>query len=62
MAKVTLNLKVRVPKWRIWIMRLIIPVIAPFIRGDDGLERISSAMAKFVGRGMRVYAEDKRVD
>lgn len=42
-------------------MRIIIPIIAPFIRSDAGLDRISGAMAEFVGRGMRVYADDKRV-
>lgn len=61
MAKVTVNLKARVPKWRLWLVRLIIPAIAPFIRSDASLDRISGAIAKFVGRGVRVYADDQRV-
>lgn len=42
-------------------MRLVIFVIAPLVRSEQRGEVIANAMANFVGRGLRVYADGERV-
>jgi len=55
------NLTVKMPFWRIRAMRLAIFIIAPFVRDNRTGEKIVDVMSAWVGRGLRVYADNKRV-
>jgi hypothetical protein len=57
----TLKLNVRVPKFRIWIMQLAIPVLAIFVRAPEKQERVCQAMVDWAVRGVRFSGNGKSV-
>ena len=48
------SLSVKMPVWRLRFIRVLIPIIAPFIRSEAAADRIISPLAAWVGRGLVV--------
>jgi hypothetical protein len=55
------NLTVKMPRFRIAVMRYTIKLLSPFIRNEATGQRIGDALFAWVHRGLRVYANGKRI-
>jgi len=55
------KLTVKTPKWRLLVMRLVVCIIAPFVRSEAMGEKVGNALVGWVANGFRVYANGKHV-
>lgn len=62
MVTVVSHLSVRMPKWRLRMMRVVLFMLAPFIRNREAGARVVDALSKWVCRGLKVYAGSRRID
>jgi hypothetical protein len=56
-----LKLTTKMPKLRIKLCILACRILNPFVRSDALGARIGDAMFAWVGRGIRVYADGRRI-
>jgi hypothetical protein len=55
------TLTVKMPRFRIAVMRYTLMALSPFIRSETTGQRIGDALFAWVGRGLHVYANGKRI-